>query len=352
LDNKAIAVVLLIAAAAAWYWSSPWPVALAAVLLAWAASDVARGALRHSAALWALTRSPRPMQMHWTFSVMFTDRAWDAIGVPAEERPDLQQRLGEYDERFKGFSFEDRPTPTWMSQRVSVSYERWGESLERWTIYNSWGKDGFSDPPQHHEKRVLQYLPMLDEVDIIRVWGDWDGFLLRFEKGRLICLYRDSDTSIMPNGHLYIKNPTKVLFNLPAPTLRRGTWWGDEDVDPLARFSAPPDKDVDFGYMGRHPGNERFVCEDWIKGYRWEMNIHDLRPCLDGRVVRVRRSLWRRQPLAIVVELVGSGLRLEAQPQVVQPPADGRTLPRKDERVRVVLNSDDGSVDRVWLSNL
>jgi hypothetical protein len=65
-------------------------------------------------------------------------------------------------------------------------------------------------------------------------------------------------------------------------------------------------------------------------------------------VTRVRRSLWRRQVQWIRVELRDTGVTLTAYPQVVEPTADGRTIPKKGEYVWVVLD-DKGAIDRIWL---
>jgi hypothetical protein len=103
-------------------------------------------------------------------------------------------------------------------------------------------------------------------------------------------------------------------------------------------------------YHRRH-GEERFECEDWAKGFRWDLEVNDLRPCLWGKVTRVRRSLWRRRVQGIVLELRDSRVKLLADNRVVEPTARGRTLPGKDEMVEVVL-SDEGGVDRIWLQEL
>lgn len=74
MDNRVLATVGIVVALAAWYWDSPWPVALGAAFLAWSALNLALGAARHSALLWALTLPTRPMQMYWSFSVLLTER--------------------------------------------------------------------------------------------------------------------------------------------------------------------------------------------------------------------------------------------------------------------------------------
>ncbi len=56
------------------------------------------------------------------------------------------------------------------------------------------------------------------------------------------------------------------------------------------------------------------------------------------------RSQW------LTLELRDSRLRLRAYPLVVEPVSDGRTLPKKNELVWVVLN-DEGEIHRVWLMN-
>jgi len=50
----------------------------------------------------------------------------------------------------------------------------------------------------------------------------------------------------------------------------------------------------------------------------------------------------------VVVELVVNGTKLFADPVVVEPASDGRTIPKKGEPVWVVLN-DEGMIDRIWL---
>jgi len=146
-----------------------------------------------------------------------------------------------------------------------------------------------------------------------------------------------------------------VLFDVPAPTLSmsRGGWtpWDETaEPNPLERFAAPNDPPGDgFGpWYHRGHGQERFECEDWAKGFRWDLEVNDLRPGLWAKVTRVRRSLWRRRVLGIVLELQGSEAKLLADHRVVEPTESGRTLPKKDERVEVVLN-DEGGVDRIWL---
>jgi hypothetical protein len=59
-------------------------------------------------------------------SVVLTDRAWDTLGVPAEERAALQKVLGEYDAGFREWKFKDFPSPAWASKPITVTYERWG----------------------------------------------------------------------------------------------------------------------------------------------------------------------------------------------------------------------------------
>jgi len=98
----------------------------------------------------------------------------------------------------------------------------------------------------------------------------------------------------------------------------------------------------------RVQGMERFECVDWDKGFRWDLEVHDLRPSLRARVSRVRRSLWRRKVTGLVVKLAVNGAKLVANPVSVEPASDGRAIPKKGETVWVVLN-DEGGIDRLWL---
>jgi hypothetical protein len=200
---------------------------------------------------------------------------------------------------------------------------------------------------------VLEFLPAVNESERFVIWEEGSkGVHFCYEDGRLILLYLDHEAvTLMPDGSLYVKDPSRVLFDIPAPTLsmRRGGWRSEES-NPLDRFAAPPDPSDDFGaysYWGRHPEHERFECEDYDKGFCWELDVHDLRQCLDARIARVHRSLWRREVRGLTVELQ-AGVKLKASPKVVEPASDGSTLPRKGERVRVVLNHE-GSIDRIWL---
>jgi hypothetical protein len=68
-----LAAVAVGVALAAWYWDSPWPVALGAAYVALVALSTARGAARGAALLWSLTLPARPMRMHWSFSVSLTE---------------------------------------------------------------------------------------------------------------------------------------------------------------------------------------------------------------------------------------------------------------------------------------
>lgn len=345
-----LAAVALVVALAAWYWDSPWPVALGAAFVALIALDIARGAARHSSLNWSLTRPARPMQMHWSFWVILTERAWDTLGVPLEQRAELQRLLGEYEPTLRRYHFKGHSTPEWMSQPITVRYERWGESLERWTIGNSW-ITGWQDPGTHHEERVVEFLPAVDEAETVVIWGGWEGPHFRFQDGELFFVNHDENVSVMPDGLLYVKEGARVLFNIEAPTLSmsRGDWQTDEP-NPMDRFASPDEPSVDgFGpsYF-RHHGQERFGCEDWDKGFQWGLEVHDLRPGLTARIVRVQRSLWRRRVKGICVELHANGTRLIAHPLVVEPTSEGRTIPKKNEGVWVVLN-DAGAIDRIWM---
>lgn len=347
-----VATVAVAMVLAAWYWDSPWPVALGAAYLAIVALDIARTAARHSRLLWSLTLPARPLRLHWSFSVLLTDRAWDTMGVSPEQRPELQRLLGEYDPRWRSHLFKEKPTPAWLSRSIVVSYERWGDSLERWTILNSWVEEPMA-PPVHQEKRVLEFLPAADEPDSIHFWGSSSGPNFRFQDGRLLFLNRDEHAMMLPDGRLDVVQPEHVLFDILAPSLSmsRRRPPRTEEPNPLDRFAVPNNAGVDGfdpGFYHRGPGRERFECENWDQGFRWELEVNDLRRCLDARTVRVHRSLWRRQVTSLSVELRDGGVKLAASPLVVEPTADGRTLPKKGESVLVVLD-DEGNIDRIWL---
>jgi hypothetical protein len=351
-----LATLAVLVALAAWYLDSAWPVALGAAYVALAALDLGRGAARHSALLWVLSHPARPLRMRWSFSVILTERAWDTLGVPSERRQELQQLIGEYPSTRSYLFKEGHPVPAWVSRPIAVTYERWGQSLERWTIENSRVRGGLR-PPTHHEKRILEVLPEVHEADSVDFWGEWEGPRFLLEDGRLLFLNRDENVSVMPDGKLYVKEGAHVLFDIPAPTLSmsRGGWeWRWEktaEPNPLDRFATPPDPPDRDSFMPtyyRRQGEERFECEDWAKGFRWDLEVNDLRQSLTAKVVRVRRSLWRRRVKGLVAELEDSRVKLLADHRVVEPTERGRRLPKKDEMVQVVLN-DEGGVDRIWL---
>ena len=142
-----------------------------------------------------------------------------------------------------------------------------------------------------------------------------------------------------------------MLFDIPAPPLsmKRGDWHSEEP-NPLDRFAAPSDPSDDwpgYSHSGRQPGDEHFECEDWSRDFRWELAVHDLRPYLEARVVRIHRTLWHRQVTRVTIDLAG-GLRISASPEVVESRSQGHSVPMKGESVRVVLN-DEGTIDRLWL---
>jgi len=167
--------------------------------------QLARTAVRRSSLLWALAQPARPMRMHWSFSLILTERAWETLGVPVDQRAELQERFGEYKPPGgTSYLFKDHPMPAWISLPVEVNYERWGESLERWTISNSW-LSGWGDPGTHHEKRVVEFLPSVDEPDRVVIWGGSEGPHFRFEDHRLFFVNRDENVSTMPDGILYLK---------------------------------------------------------------------------------------------------------------------------------------------------
>src|SRR5712691_9459611 len=184
-------VIAGVVALAALYWESPWPVALGAAYVALVALDIARGAGRHSSLLWAVSQPARPMRMQWSLSVVLTERAWDTLGVPAEERAGLQEVFGEYKPPgLTSYLFQGHPTPAWISLPVTVSYERWGESLERWPLWNCWASEGLRSM-KHHEKRVLEFLPAAFGKLSLDLWGDWKGPRFCYEDGRFIFLNMD-----------------------------------------------------------------------------------------------------------------------------------------------------------------
>lgn len=353
-SGQVVLAIAIGAALGAWYWDSPWPVALGAFIVAIYALDAANENARQSRLMWELAHPARPMRMHWTFSVMLTERAWETLGIPPEQREELQWRFGanESDLR-RGFYFKGHPRPTWLSQPIGVVYERWGESLERWTIWNSWVAE-LGEEGKHHDKRVLEFLPAVQEQDFLDLWGDWKGPRFRWQEGRLFLVNVEDSLTTMPDGTLYVKEGSRVLFNIPAPTLHmsRADFRREKETNRLDRFAIPnlPAVDpIDPPFYHRWHGDERFQCEDWETGFRWELMIHDLRPGLPARVVRVKRSLWRRQVKGILVELDVNGARLIAHPGVVEPDDKGNTMPEKDNRVLAVLG-DDGTVDRIWIS--
>src|SRR5204863_3355842 len=129
-----IFVIAVVAAAASWYWGSPWPVALAAAFVAVDALSLARSIRSHTTVLWRLAQDARPMRMCWSFSVILTERAWQTMGIPPEYWATLQEQFGSYPGRHPEHVFERHPRPAWISRPIEVKYERWGESFERWTI--------------------------------------------------------------------------------------------------------------------------------------------------------------------------------------------------------------------------
>jgi len=198
-----LVTMAVLVALATWYLDSAWPVALGAAYVALVALDLGRGAARHSALLWALSHPARPLRMSWSFSVILTERAWDTLGVQAERRQELQQLIGEYPYTRSYLFKEGHPVPAWVSRPITISYERWGQSLERWTIENSWVRDGLR-PPMHHEKRILEFLPEVQEAETMDFWGEWKGPRFLFEDSRLIFFNHDENVSVMPDGKLYV----------------------------------------------------------------------------------------------------------------------------------------------------
>ena len=346
-----VAVIAVIVAIAAWFWVSVWPVALGAAYLALVALSGVRHVAQHSVALWNLVNSSRPLRMFWRFELILTERAWDTLGIPQEQQFELQRLLGEYDSRRKSYLFKDRAIPSWAGLPIVIDYERWGESLERWTIWNGWltERGGCSS---RHEKRTVEFLPQLDENIVVLLGGD-RGAHLCHQHGRLIFVNWDDNVSMMPDGRLYIMEGARVLFDIPAPPLdmSHGSHARTGETRGLDHYAAPPTPGVD-GFdpaqYHRHHGCERFECEAWDKGFRWELNVHDLRQCLAAKIVGVERTLWRRQVVGLWLELREGGLKLRADPLVVEPAQDGRALPKKGEYVNVVLGND-GEIDRVWL---
>jgi len=77
------------------------------------------------------------------------------------------------------------------------------------------------------------------------------------------------------------------------------------------------------------------------------IEVNDLRQSLMASVSRIRRSLWRRKVQWLRVQLQDTRIVLKTFPQVVEPTADGRTMPKKGEFVWVILD-DEGSIDRIW----
>jgi len=308
------------------YWPSPWPVVVGSAY-------VAIKALRSVRALGSLltllsTASPwsSPMHMRWTLSVWLTEQAWEVLGVSGQGRLELQEVLGtiEEDHPHRETIFEGGPAPTWISKPITITYEAWGESLERWSVWKSsdTGPRGglvFESVPAAEEKRK-----------IVEFWDPW----FRYEDG-VLCF-----------AHwLARKDKRFVLFEIPAPTQRRRHWaWEQEGIatNDLDQFAVSDE------YFWPKPTHERFKCVDREKGFRWQMDVHDLRPWLPGRVVGIRRRFFRREVIALRIRLE-SGHTVAAGPKAVSPSRRGRpTLPKKGDPVWVIFDKA-GEVDRVWL---
>jgi hypothetical protein len=172
------------------------------------------------------------------------------------------------------------------------------------------------------------------------------GLLFHYEDGRLIMLNVDENTSIGHDGKLEAKDNARVLFDIPAPSesMNRAEGVLSKDTSSLDHFITA--NGGPYGYWRRH-GAEHYECEDWERGFRWDLQVNDLRVRLPAQVRRARRSLWGRRSTWLRLRLGDGGATLIANPVSVEPD-DGRTMPQVGEDVMVVLGSN-GRVDRVWL---
>jgi hypothetical protein len=335
---------IVIAGLTVWYWPSPWPVIIgfgyAAIQAFLTVRVLVRGQVLHA----AIASPSRPMHMRWTLSVWLTERAWGSLGIAAEDQPKLQGFLGTYEGGYK-YLFEGEPTPQWVGNPITITYEAWGESLERWQVLSPAGANPSGN--------VQEYIPAAETQarEIVEFWPPF----FRYQDG--VLLFADpSSGSLMPDYKLF--RPTKVLFKIPAPTHRRRHWAWQKDAEiatnDLEQFAVPSVYSGDgiWTWFQRQPTHERFVCVDREKGVRWEMDVNDLRHWLVGHVVGVRRQgFFRRgEVIAFRVRLDDSGLLVEAGPQAITPnESGGSTTPRKGDYAQVVLD-EQGQVDRVWLS--
>jgi len=309
------------------YWPSPWPVVVGSAYVAIKALRGVRALVRVLTLCFAAGSGSRPMHMRWTLSVWLTEQAWEVLGVSGEYRLELQQKLGtiEEDHPYRGSIFEGGRAPSWISKPITITYEAWGESLERWSVWKS------SDPGPH-AGLVVESVPAAAEErrKIIEFWDPW----FRYEDG-VLCF-----------AHWRARKDKRfVLFEIPAPTHRRRRWvWeqGGIATNDLDQFTV---WDEDFWPK---PTHERFECVDREKGFRWQMDVHDLRPWLLGWVVGIRRRFFRREVIALRIRLSESGHIVTAGPKAVSPNRPGgSTIPKKRDQVWVICD-DTGQVDRVF----
>lgn len=315
---------LLVAIGVAWYLSSESIFIFLALFIAFDAVTMACR-LRRDVALWQYTYLA-PITKVYEFRLALGDRAWDALGLTPEERAVIQRSS----RRPKGFVLEE-----------------WAQDLTRWRISQISGTETT-------ERIVDLYGPQPLQADAITLWEvrlgedghptvsfDWDGEHLLFSAwgGRF-----GGFQPVLPRRPGSYGYPTEehTLFHFRLPLHAAVVLHDREEFDTAMREYRVQPEDGE-------AGKDVYRSKDEEKGYFWILKVHDLRPVVAARVVRLKKELWSRKLRGIKLKVVDTGHVVWADPSRVEPYLEEQRIPKRGETVSIVFGR--GKVDRLWLGS-
>jgi hypothetical protein len=273
-----------------------------------------------------------PITSVYQFSLELTDQLWNVLGLTPEEKAiaDTSGRPG-------GFTLEQ-----WgRFNRWRVSQAGGGQAQE-WTFnqYNGWR--GWPN----HWRHITLWELKLPEGYVKLEWRE--GVVRLFAYGGRFGGKIGLEGWEPAIEYAFFSLP--LPFTLPAqyamPELER------KFHEDLGRYLMPterprPSWDDDLAYT-RMPGRDLYQCDEREgKGFLWILERYDLRPIFPAYVTKIHQKRRDSRVRGITLQLLDIGLKVWANPSVIDPDEDGQTILCNAEAVRLVLDKS-GKVERIW----
>ncbi len=341
--GRAAVVASVLAAAVSWITGSL--LALTGVTVVIAVASIA-ALHRLTADMQFLTKAlwpPTPVTMRYEFWCELSERAWETLGLTAEESAAVN-----------GLS----------SQPIGFVVEKWGRSFTRWRLraHNPSGLPEQTIDLVDHEGNVVVWQVKLEAGACVElVWhrytpaGGFETLTLAAFGGRF-------GGEIDPLGYS-APNSRYTLFeiHLPLDFPRPGSRSRKEFAESTERYRVRG-KDAWVVTGSRSPFCDAYRCDAKAKsGFSWYLVREDRRRLFGARVVAIQQQPGDVTTIHIklvkvgrvhgTLAMVATGPKVHrATADAIEPDTAGRSLPVVGELVTAVFDDDLERAERIWLS--